>query len=246
MKSLLFTVLFTIFSFAGSIKVAAAANVTYAMQDLIKSFNKKYPNIKVETNIGSSGKLAALILNKAPFDIFMSANMNYPNAIYKKDLAKLEPKVYALGELAILSVKDINLSKGLNILLDKKIKKIAIANPKTAPYGVAAKEALKNLKLFNRLKSKFIYGQSVGQTLIYTLRAADIGFVAKSALFSKELSYLKRGKNWIDVNSSLYHPIKQGIVLLKRANSEAKKFYEFILSKEAKEIFKKYGYKVNE
>ena len=245
MKYILFLLL-SASLFSSNIKVAVAANVQYAMQDLIKKFNSKHPDIKVELNLGSSGKLAAQILNMAPYDIFMSANMNYPNAIYKNGLAKYEPKVYAKGKLALLSVKDINISKGLNILLNNSIKKIAIANPKTAPYGAAAKEALINAKLFDKVKNRFIYAQSVGQTLIYTLKAADIGFIAKSALFSKELSYLKKGKNWIDINSTLYHPIKQGIVLLKRANSDAAKFYEFILSKDAKEIFKKYGYKVDE
>ncbi len=247
MKLILF-ILITTFSFAGTIKVAVAANVSYAINDLIKDFNKEHPDIKVEVNLGSSGKLAAQILSLAPYDIFLAANMGYPKALYSRGKAVTKPRVYSFGELALLSLKDINISKGLELLQDSSIKKIAVANPKTAPYGVATKEALIKAKLYDKVKRKFIYGQSIGQTLIYTLKAADIGFVAKSSLFSKELSYLKEGKNWIEVQKELYKPTKQGIVLLNRAknNKEAVAFYNYILSSRAKEIFRKYGYRVDE
>jgi len=115
MRLILF-LLITTFSFAGTIRVAVAANVSYVINDLIKDFNKQYPNTKVEVNLGSSGKLAAQILNLAPYDIFMSANMGYPNALYKKGKAINKPKVYAYGELALLTTKDINISQGLEIL----------------------------------------------------------------------------------------------------------------------------------
>ena len=247
MRKLILFFLLTTLSFAGTIRVAVAANVSYAIKDLIKDFNKDYPNCKVEVNLGSSGQLAAQILHGAPYDIFMAANMGYPNALYSKGKSVDKPKVYAYGELALLTTKDINISQGLKVLTSSKVKKIAVANPKTAPYGVATKEALVNAKLYDKIKSKFIYGQSIGQTLIYTLKAADIGFVAKSSLFSKELSYLKKGVNWVELNAK-YTPTKQGVVLLNRSkdNKEAVAFYNYILSSMAKEIFKKYGYKVDE
>ena len=244
MKLLLFFLL-TIFSFAGTIKVAVAANVSYAIEALIKDFNKLNPNTNIEVNIGSSGKLTAQLMQNAPYDIFMSADMGYPEALYSKGLAVSKPKVYANGSLALFTKHNsIDLSKGLNVILDDSIKRVAVANPKTAPYGVATKEALENAKLYDKVKPKFIYGQSIGQTLTYTLTAADIGFVAKSTLLSKKLSQYKKGKNWIDVPLNLYTPTKQGIILIKRAkdNAEAKAFYNYLLSNRAKEIFKKYGY----
>ena len=244
MKFLLIFIL-SIFSFAGTIKVAVAANVSYAIEALIKDFNKDNPNITIEVNIGSSGKLSAQIMQNAPYDIFLSADMGYCQALYRKGLAVSEPKVYANGSLALFTKKkSINLSKGLSVILDNNIKRVAVANPKTAPYGVATKEALKNAKLYDRVESKFIYGQSIGQTLTYALTAADIGFVAKSSLLSDKLSKYKKGKNWIDVPVNLYTPTKQGIVLIERAkeNIDAKAFYSYILSDRAKEIFKKFGY----
>ena len=244
-KRVWLVLLFATFSFAGTIKVAVAANVSYAIEALVKDFNKQNTNSKIEINIGSSGKLAAQIMQNAPYDIFMSADMGYPEALYSKGLAVSKPKVYANGSLALFTKRgDINVSKGLSTILDDNIKRVAVANPKTAPYGVATKQALKNAKLYDRVKQKFIYGQSIGQTLTYALTAADIGFVAKSTLLSKKLSQYKEGKNWIDVPAKLYTPTKQGIVLIKRAkdSADAKAFYNYILSDRAKEIFKKFGY----
>jgi len=244
LKALIFALLFTLLS-AGNIKIAVAANVSYAIEDLIKDFNKNHPNIKVETIIGSSGKLSAQILHGAPYDIFMSADMNYPNNLYKLKKAIAKPKIYAQGSLALFTTKDINLSKGLNTLLNDKIKKIAIANDKTAPYGIATKEALTNAKLYNKLKSKYIFGESIGQTLTYTLKAADIGIVAQSNLYSKKLANYKKGKNWVQIDPKLYTPTKQGIIIIKREqnSTDAKEFYNYILSPQAKVIFKQYGYR---
>ena len=242
---LLLILMLSIFSFADSIKVAVAANVSYAIEALVKDFKKQNHNSKIEINIGSSGKLAAQIMQNAPYDIFLSADMGYPDALYSKGLAVDKPKVYANGSLALFSKRDdVNVSKGLSVILDSNIKRVAVANPKTAPYGVTTKQALKNAKLYDKAKQKFIYGQSIGQTLTYTLTAADIGFVAKSTLLSERLSKYKKGKNWIDVPLNLYTPTKQGIVLIKRAkdNTDAKAFYSYLLSDRAKEIFKKFGY----
>ena len=232
---------------AGTINVALAANVSYAIDDLKAAFHKKYPNTRVEITLGGSGKLTAQINHGAPYDIFMSANMLYPNALYKQKLALTQPKIYAKGSLAILSLRPRDFTKGIALVVDKKIRRIAIANPKIAPYGKASIEALKNAKLYKKVKSKFIYGESIAQTVTYAVTAADIGFIAKSALYSSKMTRFKKGRNWTEVNAKLYTPIAQGIVILKRAkeSTDAKHFYDFILSKEAKAIFKKYGYNVS-
>ena len=227
--------------FSSTIKVALAANVTYAIDDLKKEFNKLHPDIKVLTTISGSGKLTAQIRHGADFDIFMSANMKYPEALYKDGIAKTKPVVYAQGSLILLSPKKRDFSKGINIITEDSIKKIAVANPKLAPYGKATVEALKSLKLYDKVKDKFIFGESIGQTVIYTLNAADIGFIAKSTIFSPKLKGFKKGENWIDVDPKTYNPISQGMVLLKD-NKDAKAFYDFMLSDDAKKILKKYGY----
>jgi len=242
----LFALLLLSFSLlhAGIINVALAANVSYAIDDLKAAFAKKYPDTRVEITLGGSGKLTAQINHGAPYDIFMSANMLYPNALYRQNLALTQPKIYAKGALAILSLRPRNFTKGIAVVTDKNIRRIAIANPKTAPYGKASIEALQNAKLYEKVKKKFIYGESIAQTVTYAVTAADIGFIAKSALYSSKMRRFKKGRNWVEVDAKLYTPIEQGIVILKRAknNPDAKHFYDFILSDTAKTIFKKYGY----
>jgi molybdate transport system substrate-binding protein len=229
---------------AGDISIAVAANVSYAINDLKKEFKKLYPNTKVKVTLGGSGKLTAQIKHQAPYQIFMSANMKYPDALYEEKIAITKPLIYAQGSLAILSAKKKDFSNGINIINNLNIKKIAIANPKTAPYGKATIEALKNAKVYDGIKKKFVYGESISQTVLYAVVAADIGFIAKSSLYSPKMSQFKKSVNWIDIDSKLYTPINQGIVILKNGkdNKEVKAFYDFIFSKKAKEIFKDFGY----
>jgi molybdate transport system substrate-binding protein len=248
-KIFIVTILLVLNLNAKEITIAVAANVTYAINDLIEEFNKKNPNTKVNVILGSSGKLTAQIRHGAPYDLFLSANMKYPNDLYKNNYASTIPKVYAKGSLAYFSSKKLDFTKSLNELLqDKDIKQIAIANPKTAPYGIASFEALKNAKVFDNVKSKFVYGESISQTIMYSVSATDIGIIAKSSLYSKNMSQYKQNINWKEIDSNLYTPIKQGIVILKNSKNinETKAFYNFIFTKEAKDIFLRYGYLINE
>ena len=247
MKKIILSIIFLAsYLNATGINIAVAANVNYAIKDLINEFHKRYPDIEVKTTLGSSGKLTAQIKNGAPYDILMSANMKYPLALYKNGLTLAKPIVYAQGSLAIFSTKQRNFSQGIDIVTDKKIKRIAIANPKTAPYGKASIQALKNAKLYKKVKNKFIYAESISQTVAYAVTATDLGFIAKSSLFSAKMKKYKENINYIEVNPKLYTAINQGIVILKRAdnNAQAKAFYNFILSKKAKNIFSAYGYLV--
>ena len=232
---------------ATTINIAVAANVSYAIEELNKEFNKLHPNIKIKVILGSSGKLTAQIKNGAPYGLFMSANMKYPQALYKEKIAITKPVVYTQGALAYLSIKKRDFSRGISFLTDSGIRRIAIANPKTAPYGIAAFEALKNAKLIKQLKAKFVYGESISQTVSYAVTAADIGLIAKSSLYSKRMLHFKENINWASVDLKLYTPIKQGVVLLKESKNrpEYRAFYDFILSESAKKIFKKYGYIVS-
>lgn len=245
-RSLIGLVLLGLSANAGTIKIAVAANVSYAINDLKKEFNKLHPNTKVRVTLGSSGKLTAQISHGAPYDLFMSANMKYPNTLYKNNIAITKPIIYAKGSLAYLSNKPKEFSKGIKLLEDKSIRKIAIANPKTAPYGIASVEALKNAKIYKNIKAKLIYGESISQTVSYTVTATDIGLIAKSSLFSPRMKKFKENINWKEVDSTLYTPIDQGLVILKQGkeNKEVKAFYDFVLSDKAKEIFKTYGYQL--
>jgi len=247
MKKLLF-ILFTlnIALFAETITIAVAANVSYAMDEIKAEFVKEHPQIKVRVSLGSSGKLTAQIKNGAPYGLFMSANMKYPQALFEDKIATTKPVVYAQGALAMLSVKPRDLSEGLALLEEPSIKKIAVANPKTAPYGIAAKEALQNAGLYEKLKPKFVYGESISQTVSYTVTATEIGIIAKSSLYSLRMQHFKENVNWTSIDTNLYTPIEQGLVLLKEGRDikEYQEFYDFILSKKAQAIFLKYGYTI--
>jgi molybdate transport system substrate-binding protein len=229
---------------AGEITIAVAANVSYAIDALKEEFGKSHPDVRVKVILGSSGKLTAQIRHGAPYGLFMAANMTYPEALYRDGIALSQPVVYAEGALAMLSVRPNLIEQGMTVIADKRVRKIAIANPKTAPYGMAAVEAIGNSGLLDEVRSKFVYGESISQTVSYTVTATDIGFIAKSSLFSPKMAHFEEGRQWVAVNPDLYTPIKQGIVLLRASDGadDYRDFYEFMRSAQARVILKQYGY----
>ena len=241
MRALFLSFFFALSLAAQPVTVAVAANVSYAVNDLVQAYEKHYPNDNVRVILGSSGKLTAQIRHGAPYDLFLSADTAFPESLYDKGVGLAPPKVYAKGVLALFSRTPRDLSKGLETLLSPDIRRIALANPKTAPYGKAAMEALKKAHLYQTLRPRFIYGESVSQTLAYALKAADAGLVAKSALFSPQLYRFQKGRHWVEVDPSLYAPIAQGALLLTPMGRD---FYEFLFGPEARAIFQHYGYRL--
>lgn len=227
--------------------VVVAANMQYTMEALKTEFNK---TDKTEINVvlGASGNLTQQIMQGAPFDIFISADTNFPQKLSDNNFAAEPPKVYAQGLLVLWSAKqNVQPAADLKLLLNDNIKHIAIANPKTAPYGTASEAILKKYNLYDKVASKLVTGESITQTSQFiATQAADIGFTAKSIVISNEMK--NKGK-WIELNQNDYPPIKQAAVLLKYAQEnnavEAKEFYDFLYSKQAQEIYKKFGYIVN-
>ncbi len=226
-----------------SLTIAVAANMQFAMEELIKAFSDK-TGVRCETTISSSGKLTVQIKEGAPFDVFVSADMNYPEEIYNSGLAAAPPKVYAYGKLVLWSMKE-GVNPSLDMLGGNSVRHIALANPKLAPYGVAAVEALKNHQLWEQVEKKLVYGESIAQTNQFVLAgAAEVGFTAMSVVLSPQM----KGKGqWIEINQEDYSPIAQGAVAIKRANApsaDAQKFYDFLFSEEASAILKAFGYAV--
>lgn len=226
------------------ITVAAAANVQYAMNELKAEFTKK-TGITVDVVIGSSGQLTAQINEGAPYDIFISADMKYPQSLYASKNAVDTPRVYARGSLVLWTLtKGIKPDSTLAVLLSARVKKIALANPRTAPYGVAAVEAMKKGGIYDKVAGKLVYGESIAPTnhFIFT-KTAEIGFTAKSVVLSPKM---KNKGEWIELSSGSYKPIEQGCVILKYGfknhREDAIKFYNFLFSQKAKDILKKYGY----
>ena len=230
-------------AFAGDITVAGAANVQFILDDLKAEFTKE-TGIDVKTVIGSSGKLTTQAENGAPFDVFLSADVKYPAKLYKDGFSSKAPKVYAYGVLVLWTMKDMDLSKGVEALSDTGIRKIAIANPELAPYGRQAVNSLKFYKLYDQLQRKLVLGESISQANQFiTTGAADIGFTAKSVVVASNMK--DKGK-WVEVDPLSYEPIAQGAIVLRYGDQnnakEAHEFYDFLFSAPARGIFKKYGY----
>jgi molybdate transport system substrate-binding protein len=232
----LISLFFSVFSFANEIFIASAAGNAYALPEIIKKYKEIYPNDKVHLIFASSGKLTAQIIHGAKYDVFLAANMKYPLFLYKKRITLNKPKIYAKGAIVLFSKKQL---KGNYKEIILNANSIAIANPRTAPYGIAAVEFLKNEGLYDKVKNKLVYAETVSAAFNYSLHSTDIGIIAKSLLFSPNT---KKYKNWIDLPNE-YTPISQGVVLF---NKKAENFYNFLFSNIAKEILKKYGYIVNE
>jgi len=230
-------------SFAQALRVAAAANLQSVIKVLRKDFKQK-TNIDIEPIIGSSGKLVAQIKNGAPFDVFLSADMGFPESLYKAGFSAKAPVVYAYGSLIICSTKNIGFENWERTLLTPRIKKIVIANPATAPYGKAAKEVLQQKGVFDNVQSKMVYGESISQVNTYiTTGVVEVGFTTQALLkdpANKNILY------WKIIDPKSYLPIKQGMLILKHAagNPNAQKFYHYLLSAAAKNILKQYGYRI--
>jgi len=229
---------------AQKLRIAVAANAQFVANVLANEF-KKQTSIDAKLVVSSSGKLTAQIEQGAPFDVFLSADMKYPQELFAKQLTTGKPEIYAYGTLVMWSKKEINLAKGLNALNQPFIKRIAIANAALAPYGEAAEQALEHTGLLAQLKPKLVYGESIAQVNQYLLTGAvDVAFTAKSIVLDPAQ---KDKGNWKEIDAKLYKPIAQGVVVLKASNGEnlkqANRFYKFLFSAKAKQIFKQYGYR---
>ncbi len=244
MRNLSFTFLALLFVFASEaqpLRVAVAANAQFVAVQLKEAF-KKQTGINAELTVGSSGKLTAQIEQGAPFDVFLSADMKYPQELYAKSLTTQQPAIYAYGSLVLWSHHKRDLSNGVQAILQADVHKIAVANPKLAPYGEATLQVLDKLHLWKKAESRIVYGESISQVSQYLLSgAADMAFTSKSVVLD---SAMRNTGSWVAIDSTLYQPIAQGIVIMKSSANlaAARQFYKFLLSPAAKAIFRKYGY----
>jgi len=241
MKFILFIFLFLFWSCRTDTKliVATSANMKDAMESIVKEYNKKKA-IHIQLIIGSSGKLASQIEYGAPYDLFVAANLKYPEYLYEKGKAVSPPKKYASGKLVLWSFN--NVSPFLSSLETSDVEKIAIANPKTAPYGEATIELLKKNNIFDKVKSKLVYGESISQcNQFITNKVVDIGVTSQSSVFS--LKNQDKGY-WREIDISYYTPIQQGVILLSSSTEkeEAIQFYNFLFSQTSQNILSKFGY----
>ena len=222
------------------ITVAAAANFTEPMNEIVSLFYKK-TGIQINVISSSSGKLYAQIIAGAPYDIFLSADEKMPNELFRKGLAE-EPFIYANGEAVLWSSDKEFCSSGdwRHAINRQEIKKIAIANIDTAPYGIAAMLALKNAGEWDAIQGKLVFSPDVSQAFQYAAtRSVDAAFCAKSFALSAH------GESGCFLSIKEAPRVVQSACIIKRKelNGAVKQFALFLISPDAEIIKKKYGYK---
>lgn len=219
--------------------IAASANMQYAMKDVIEAFEELY-DIPCRIVVSSSGKLTAQISSGAPYDLFFSADEKYPNQLFEHNLAVDTPSIYAYGYLALWSIsqKDLDVSH----LGTSKVKRIAIANPMTAPYGVAAQQMLSHYN-FQGVDNKLVFGESISQVNQFvSSEVVDVGVTSISVVLSP---LLKSKGYWVKVDSNSYDPIAQSMVIVTKKNEKlesAHLFKKFMTSSQVQSILEEYGF----
>lgn len=216
--------------------IAASSNLQNTIKELVNEF-KIEKNIEFEIILGSTGKLTAQIENNAPFDIFLSANKKYTNYLITKKKLNETPITFAYGKLALAS-KTINKDQLNNSLRANRFSKLAIPNPKFAPYGQMAMEYLKKKELYNIIEKKLVFGESVMQTNQFLFTAnVDLAFTSLSAVIHH------KNVNWVALNEKLYTPKAHVALNVSKDKKElSAEFISFLKTETAQLILKKYGY----
>ncbi len=235
------TILILLISFSGTLladtaRIAVASNFTATAQALSNLFSQTSKH-SVQISSGSTGKLYIQIRQGAPFDLLLAADMERPQRLFKEGFADSEPFIYATGQLVLWSRDLSEVSSGLDALKSPAIKRLAIANPKTAPYGKAAQQILKNMPF--QYAGTRVTGDNIAQTYQFAASGnANAAFVARA-----QIALDQRGHSW-NVPQSLYSPIHQGALLLIHGNENqaAHAFYRFLRSDQARSVIQNYGY----
>jgi molybdate transport system substrate-binding protein len=234
---------FTIFKQQPKIAIAAAADLKFAMDSIVTAFKAENAGVDIEVNYGLSGKFFEQISNDAPFDIFFSADVDYPNKLKEEGLTAGPVKAYGIGQIVLWSKKtDPNIQQ-MKTLLNTDIKKIAIANPDHAPCGKRGKESLEYYKLFDAAQDKLVYGENISQTAQFVMTGAvDIGIVALSLAVSPSMK--NQGGKYYLIPEQSHTPLEQAYVLLKHSSGNAMvaRFYNFISFPKAIRILKYFGF----
>ncbi|MBP1618518.1 MAG: molybdenum transporter, periplasmic molybdate-binding protein [Bacteroidetes bacterium] len=226
---------------AATVRVAAAANLRFVLEEIKKQYEKEHPGTTLELTFGSSGTLTTQIINGAPFDVFMAADVDFPKKVEKAGFAASPVSTYVYGRVAMFSTT-LDVTKGLKLLLSPAVKKISIADPKKAPYGENSVALLKNKGLYDKIASKIVWGENISQAAQFAFTGnAEVGFIAYSLAMAPDMA--GKGKVYpLPVKDCPL--IEQAHVLLKPAagNAQAKDFMAYVVGKKAAKIWLKYGY----
>lgn len=229
---------------AGKLTIAAAADLKFALDETVHTYRKNNPQDEISVVYGSSGKLFTQIQQGAPYDLYFSADIDYPKRLLTEGLTAGQVTPYALGRIVLWAPKaQRDASKmSLEDLVNPQIQRIAIANPKHAPYGKRAEEALKATKVWSQIEPKLIYGENISQTAQFVqTHNAEVGIIALSLALGTELA--AQGNYWL-IPDNLHTPLMQGFVVTKRAEHHelAQKFSRFMTTPDVRQIMRKYGF----
>jgi len=226
--------------------IAAAADLKFTLDDLVSAYEAAHPGHAVKPSYGSSGTLFAQIDNGAPFDLFLSADVKFPKQLIERGKADQDSLFsYAIGHLVLWAPKESRLDVthlGINAVLDPVVKKVAIANPKVAPYGAAAEAALQKLGVYEKVAPKLVLGENIAQTAQFVQSgAADLGLVSLSLALSPKMK--DTGKYW-EVPGDAFPRLEQaGVICTGGASAaEARQFREFLKTAPAREVLRRYGF----
>lgn len=239
--SLVFAMLVCVAAHAQKVKVAAAANLRFILDEINELYKKANPKATIVVTLGSSGSLSQQIINGADYNFFMAADITFPNKLKQMGIASGAVKTYAFGKLVLWS-SSLNTSKGIGLVTDESVKRISIAKPDVAPYGDRAVECLKYYKLFDKVSGKIVYADNIAQAAQYAATGnADVGFIALALALAPDM---KDKGSYIELDPQSYKPVEQACCLLKgwERSPEAKKYMTFVLSDACKPIFRKYGF----
>jgi len=243
-KPLIFvcSILLSLSVHAEKITVAAASDLKFAMDEIVAIFKKTNSSDEIDVIYGSSGKFSTQIQQGAPYDLYFSADIGFPRELAKNGFAASEVKPYAFGRIVLWSA-NLDASKmTLASLADPKITRIAIANPKHAPYGKRAVEALHAAGQWDKMEPKLVYGENIAHTAQYVQSGnAQVGIIALALAVNPELA--KKGGYWL-IPNNLHAPLEQGFIITKQGanNALAKRFADYIGSKPARAVMTQYGF----
>jgi len=227
---------------AEKITIAAASDLKFAMDEIIAGFSKVHIKDEVQVVYGSSGKFQTQIRQGAPYDLFFSADISYPRELARQGQAASQVKPYAVGRIVIWSANMDGSKMTLASLADPKITRIAIANPKHAPYGKRAEEALRSAGLWEKVQSKLVYGENISQAAQYVQSGnAPVGIIALSLALNPGLA--KEGRYYL-IPDNTHSPLEQGYIITKQGAGKqlAKKFADFMNSTYVRGVMTKYGF----
>ncbi len=222
--------------------IAAAADLKFALDEIVVLFKSTHPAAEIETIYGSSGNFSTQIRQGAPYDLYFSADIAYPRALNAEGLGASEVQTYGVGRIVLWSQSRDAGRITLADLADPSIQKIAIANPQHAPYGKRAEEALRAAGVWEKVESKLVYGENIAQTAQYVQSGnAQVGIIALSLALSPELA---RQGSYALISDKLHQPLEQGFIITRRAagNPLAREFAWFFAGKEARAIMTRYGF----